>query len=357
MTTALILFLGMAAAALRGALCLFFTGHVLTAGKHRGKGMAAAAAGTALLAGLTAAAGLKNFWQLLAETLWIVFCVLRFQHGDGRMGLFSVISFEIGVGLWQFLTAAWLGVAFRTPAFFDAETGKGQIAVWLLYGLMVGAALYLWKHPDRTKPFASVLAVAGFLGAITLSEQKILVIENNTLDMWVCLAAVLMIFLLVFNMRRQYEGERELARLKSQQASLLERDYTALNHAYEENAKLFHDYHNHIGVLRRLLEHKKLGEALEYLDELQAPVKEMTDTVWTGDETADYLINSKGAKARADGIEYQVQIEFPRHTNLKSTDLCAILGNLLDNALEAAEKVGRRNILSLGSPSAGSIRC
>src|SRR5699024_9052322 len=35
----------------------------------------------------------------------------------------------------------------------------------------------------------------------------------------------------------------------------------------------------------------------------------------------------------------QVQVEFPRHTNLRSADLCAILGNLLDNALEAVKQI------------------
>ena len=116
-------------------------------------------------------------------------------------------------------------------------------------------------------------------------------------------------------------------------------DYLALNRSYAVNAKLFHDFHNHIGVLRRMLSHQKTEEAVRYLDELQAPVQEMTDTVWTGDETLDYLINSKAAAAREKGILYEAEVEFPRHTNLQSADLCAILGNLLDNALEAACQV------------------
>ena len=87
-----------------------------------------------------------------------------------------------------------------------------------------------------------------------------------------------------------------------------------------------------------MLSHQKTEEAVRYLDELQAPVQEMTDTVWTGDETLDYLINSKAAAAREKGILYEAEVEFPRHTNLQSADLCAILGNLLDNALEATSK-------------------
>lgn len=45
--------------------------------------------------------------------------------------------------------------------------------------------------------------------------------------------------MLLYNMQRQYEGEKEIARLKSEQAELLERDYLALNQAYSANARLF----------------------------------------------------------------------------------------------------------------------
>ena len=148
-----------------------------------------------------------------------------------------------------------------------------------------------------------------------------------------------MMSVLVFNINRQYEVEKELAKLKSEQAELLERDYTTLNNAYAINAKLFHDFHNHIGVLRQLLLHRNTKEALQYLDELQTPMQAITDTVWTGDNTVDYLINSKAEAARESGVKYQVQAEFSRHTNLRSADLCAILGNLLDNALDAARRV------------------
>ena len=87
------------------------------------------------------------------------------------------------------------------------------------------------------------------------------------------------------------------------------------------------------------MKNEKYQEAAAYLDELQEPLREMTDTVWTGDETIDYLINSKMAAAADRQISLQAEVEFPRHTNIRSADLSAILGNLLDNALEAAEKV------------------
>ncbi len=181
--------------------------------------------------------------------------------------------------------------------------------------------------------------MAGFIAVITLSGQDVPAAADDTLQMWTVLSVVLMMSVLVLNMNRQYEAEKELAALKTAQAELLERDYTALNNAYALNARLFHDFHNHIGVLRQYLSQQKYEKAVQYLDALQAPAREMADTAWTGDETADYLINSKAAQARADGIQMQVEAEYPRNASIRSADLCAILGNLLDNAIEAARQV------------------
>lgn len=307
--------------------------------------VAAASLGGIAISLLLSAAGASGFYYLLLETIWLALCAVCFQGTDSRMSLFVGIFYEIAVFFWQFLIGAWAGVCFHSPAFLDKGTGRGQTVLWLLHLLLSALLWYLLRRPDMDKKaalrLASGVVLAGFLAVVTLSQQTTLPLAGDTLDMWTVLSIVLMMSVLVFNINRQYEVEKELARLKTQQARLLERDYTALNNAYAVNARLFHDFHNHIGALRRLLSCQKIPEALEYLDELQAPVQEMTHAVWTGDETVDYLINSKAQAAAASGIRYGVQVEFPRHTNLKSAHLCAILGNLLDNALEAAEKAPR----------------
>lgn len=311
-------------------------------GRSLGLGLAGAMILTVLLSLLHA----PDFYRMALEAVLIAACAHRMQGAGLRMGLFVGIFYEIGVSFWSFLLSAGLGVLLRSQDFLSTETLAGQSALWLLHGLLAGLAVCLSrKEIEGRSAFRAVSAVtvAGFLAVITLSEQKVLDIPDDTLYMWTILAVVLMMSVLVFNISRQYEVEKELAKLKSEQAELLERDYTTLNRAYEVNAKLFHDFHNHIGVLRQLLTHEKYGEAVRYLDELQAPVQDLTATVWTGDETADYLINSKAAAAEAAGVRFQARVEFPRRTNIRSVDLCAILGNLLDNAIEAARQVPDRS--------------
>ncbi len=343
MTDAFLLLSGMLTGAVRVLVGLTLVHRLLSIQKPDRKSIAAGLAGALALTVLLSLLHAPDFYRMALEAVLIAACAHRLQGAELRMGLFVGIFYEIGVSFWSFLLPAWMGVLFRSQDFLSARTLAGQSALWLLHGLLAVLAAWLSRGREINRKSAfravSALTLAGFLGVITLSEQTVLAIPDDTLYMWTILAVVLMMSVLVFNINRQYEVEKELAKLKSEQAELLERDYTAVNRAYQVNAKLFHDLHNHIGVLRQFLTHEKYGEAVRYLDELQAPVRNLTATVWTGDETADYLINSKAAAAEAAGIRFQVQVEFPRRTNIRSVDLCAILGNLLDNAIEAARQV------------------
>ena len=338
----LILLSDMLAGGLRAGICMFLISRLLSADMPDKRSVVTAGAGALVIAAGVSLAGLPDFYRMALEAFWIAVCARRLQNADTRMGLFIGIYYEIAVAFWTFLGMAGMGILFRAPAFPEKGTVYGQSAVWLLHIALLSGMFYLLKKQDIAKKgvfrFAAAFSTAGLIAVVTLSEQKVLTISEDSLSTWTILSVVLMMAVMVLNMSLQYESEKELARLKSEQAELLERDYTTLNNAYAVNARLFHDFHNHIGALRQLLSHEKYADAVRYLDELQAPVRELADTVWTGDETADYLINSKIAAAAEYGVRLQAQVEYPRHTNIRSADLCAILGNLLDNALEAAKQ-------------------
>lgn len=343
MTNLFLFFSNIAAGIVRTIIGLFLIYRLLATKKPGKNSILTAGAGIIVISALLSITGLPDYYRMAFEIIWIVFCTRHYQNADTRMSLFVSVFYEIAISLCQFLVAAWSGVIFHLTSFPDYGTTYGQISLWLFHALLTAGALSIGNKPNMTGKrvfrLVSIIVVTAFIAVIALSQQTILPIADDNLDMWTILAVVLMMSVLVFNLSRQYEIEKELVKLKTEQTELLERDYTALNNAYAINAKLFHDFHNHIGILRQLLSHSKLEEAVQYLDELQTPVQEMTETVWTGDETVDYLINSKAKAAKELGIQYQAQVEFPRHTNLRSVDLCAVLGNLLDNALEAAQQV------------------
>ena len=205
---------------------------------------------------------------------------------------------------------------------------------------MLGGAVMLIRQSGQSggaMRSLSVLVVLGMVGAVTLSEQKTLPLDENLVGTWIILSMVLMFAILFYRVNRQREMESEIARLKQEQAEIVERDYQALRRTYEGNAKLYHDLHNHIEAIYQCLLQGDTEEAARYCEDLRTPVREISQTVWTGDKALDYLISSKMALAEQEQIKTKVNIEYPHNTNIRSVDLTTILGNLLDNALEAAQ--------------------
>ncbi len=148
---------------------------------------------------------------------------------------------------------------------------------------------------------------------------------------------ILLFAIMFYRVNRQREMELKIARLKQDQAEILERDYRTLSRTYADHAKLYHDLHNHIEAIYQCLIQGDIKEAVGYCEDLRTPVQEISQTVWTGDKAIDYLISSKIALAGQSHIKTKVNIEYPHNTNIRSVDLTTVLGNLLDNALEAAE--------------------
>ena len=219
MTDGLILFSNIAAGSVRTIIGLLLIYRLLAAKKPGRSSVILAVAGIAAISVILSVTGLSDFYRMVLEIIWVAGCAGHFQNADIRMSLFVSVFYEIAVSLGQFLAAACLGVVFHLPIFLDDSSAGGQIAVWLFHMLLIAGALYIGKKPNMTGKegfrLASFIVIAAFIAVITLSQQTIHPIADDTLDMWTILAVVLMMSVLMFNMNRQYEVEKELARLKT----------------------------------------------------------------------------------------------------------------------------------------------
>ena len=292
------------------------------------------------LATILQAVSLPTISVIAVEVLVITAVAWYYQRGKINLFLFLAISYEIGVGLWDFLIQAALGILFRSYNFVDLKFPESLVGIWLVRLAMLGLTVLLTKQREKSSApmrLTSVVVMLGLFGAITLSEQTILTLSDDQTGTWVILSLILMFSVLFYRLSRQREMELEIAQLKQDQSEILERDFQGLRRTYESNAKLYHDLHNHIEAIYQCLNQGDIQEAIRYCEDLRTPVREISQTVWTGDKAIDYLIGSKMALAEQEQIKTKVNIEYPRNTNIRSVDLTTILGNLLDNALEAAD--------------------
>ena len=272
-----------------------------------------------------------------AEIIVMLLIIRHLFSTELRMPLFLTFFYEITVALWEFIISASLGIIFRSEGFLDRNTLKYMAAVWIVRVLMLVIAFLAVKVREGINRVISVVAVAGLFGVIFLSGQNIITIDDEQMTTWIIFSMLILVAVLFFYLTRQYEMEKKIAHLEKEKNALLMRDYQLLKNTYAANARLFHDFHNHIEALHRYLEKDRTEEAVRYLESLRSPIEAVAQPVWVGDEAVDYLINSKITLAASREIQVNCNIEYPQHTNICSVDLVAILGNLLDNALEAVE--------------------
>ena len=293
-----------------------------------------------VLATVLQMAGLPTIGVLTVELLVITGVTWYCLRDKLNLCLFLIFFYEVGVGLWDFLLQAGLGIMFRSENFINPNAMEYLAGIWLVRLLMLIGAIILVKqdHPNAgTLRALSVLVILGMFGAVTLSEQTILPLNEDQVGTWIILSLILLFAILFYRVNQQREMEAEIAKLKQEQAEIVERDYQALRRTYADNAKLYHDLHNHIEAIYQCLTQGDIQEAVQYCEDLRTPVRQISQTVWTGDKALDYLISSKMALAEQEQIKTKVNIEYPHNTNIRSVDLTTILGNLLDNALEAAK--------------------
>lgn len=106
---------------------------------------------------------------------------------------------------------------------------------------------------------------------------------------------------------------------------------------------LKHDIMNHMCVLYKLIEAKENDEALQYISQINNSIEKTSYTISTGFTSIDCIMTSKLSTALNNSIEIEHQIHFPSVMDISDMDLCSLLGNLLDNAIEANCKLEKEN--------------
>ncbi len=96
-----------------------------------------------------------------------------------------------------------------------------------------------------------------------------------------------------------------------------------------------HDFHNHLQTLKGYIEAGENERALKYIEELDYGVMNTDTLLKTGNVSVDIILSAKIAKAKSNGINVTVKANLPDNLNITDVELSIVIGNLLDNAIEA----------------------
>ena len=125
-------------------------------------------------------------------------------------------------------------------------------------------------------------------------------------------------------------------RIEAYQRELIETHYREVENMYRKMRGWRHDYRGHIQAMKALLSAGDLDGLRGYLDKLDTDLNTVDTVIKTGNPMADAILNSKISLAQSRGITVKADAHVPVGLRMSEIDLCCILGNLFDNAIEAS---------------------
>lgn len=96
-----------------------------------------------------------------------------------------------------------------------------------------------------------------------------------------------------------------------------------------------HDFHHHLQALKGQLEAGEVDRALAYIEQLDNQLMNVDTLLKTGNVSLDAILSAKIAQAKAENIAVTVKANVPDALTISDLELSIIIGNLLDNAIEA----------------------
>ena len=128
------------------------------------------------------------------------------------------------------------------------------------------------------------------------------------------------------------------------QRDLITRHIDEVQNIYREMRGWRHDYHNHIQVMKAYRSLEQNDKLDDYLVELDTDLTSVDKLIKSGNIMVDAILNSKLSLAKSKKVDINAKAIVPVVLTISEIDLCVIVGNLLDNAIEACMRVDDKAI-------------
>ncbi len=259
------------------------------------------------------------------------------------------------------------------PAFFH-ETGNiaamlicetasfllSGFCYYIVYCYFSRDDLYPVDAPDTTMgmqqmflifvPILMIFIMGNYINAIEYDFQFEILADKGPAGHFFSHGQMLFMYFLglasLFCILFSYKKLQQIFRL-STEISLLEQQEHSLNQyveeaktRYDETKSFRHDIRNHIAVVKKLLQGGKLEEAVSYIEDMDDMAEKMSFPCSTNNPVVDILVGNKLGIAKSMGIDVDCSLLLPYPCSLRDIDICIVLSNALDNAIQAVKNLG-----------------
>lgn len=152
-------------------------------------------------------------------------------------------------------------------------------------------------------------------------------------------ALLLILFLCIVFVTVLFFHRRHEERFSRYQEQILQRQIEEVNEIYKTMRGWRHDYHNHLQKLKAHIALNQIDEMKAYLNQLEVELDKIDVKYRTGNVSLDAILNSKLSLAEKARIKVNCKVELTQNISVSDIDLCVMIGNLIDNAVEACQKL------------------
>lgn len=179
-------------------------------------------------------------------------------------------------------------------------------------------------------PILSVVILNGIFVSYGLTHRQ-------TINYLISVIGLLALNLFVFNFFDTYANQLKL-KVMEQRLKSEEENYMLIESKYNEIRQLKHDINNQISVARSMFRYGNQNEAIRHLENLSNSLSDAGVICYTGISSVDAIINMKWQEALNKNIQFTTKINVFESMTIDNMLICRILANLLDNAIEGAER-------------------
>ncbi len=184
-----------------------------------------------------------------------------------------------------------------------------------------------------------VSLLLGYVGLTYMWNLSFTSVDVSAALNWLLMFLLFLVVMFTVSWYTKYHDEKQEKELARLQNIMLQQTCQTLKEHSDEVRKLHHDLNNHMTVLLNLLDGSGSQKAHEYIERIGFQKSEHEAEVWTGNPTVDFLLNFKGKEARKQGISVTIHADSVAFDSIHDDDLCTIVANLLDNAIEACGRI------------------
>ena len=152
--------------------------------------------------------------------------------------------------------------------------------------------------------------------------------------------SALFVYYFFFSLVKEFEQNK----LTAQHLEMHKKHTEELTEAFNSMRHMRHEIKNHVFTLNNLLERNDYEHLKRYFNQVYQ--KEYSiNLVESGNNMVDAVLNQKVAYAKSKNIRISVSASLPESPDIDESHICAVISNLLDNAVEACEKVPSPDIM------------